>query len=202
MKIVFFGDSISAGGRDISDGADLGTGYVKIAAGKLRLFYHELELAVLNRGVDGDRTQQLLERLQEDVIDETPDIVVLEAGINDVWHKFLLGVDVSAEQFRINYEELVTRIKQTGATLLIVQPYALNIGDKQRLRPRLNEFNSIIREIATREKVTLVPMDEIFTGVTQDIKPTQFSTDGIHPTHRGCRYIADGVIRELKKIIK
>ena len=34
---------------------------------------------------------------------------------------------------------------------------------------------------------------------TQDIDPAQFSTDGVHPTHRGCRYIADLLIKELKK---
>ena len=49
---------------------------------------------------------------------------------------------------------------------------------------------------------TLIPVDEIFTGVTQDIDPRQFSTDGVHPTHRGCRYIADLLIKELKKCLQ
>ena len=38
-KIVFFGDSITASGRNLLDPADLGVGYVKIASGKLRLLY-------------------------------------------------------------------------------------------------------------------------------------------------------------------
>ena len=100
MKIIFFGDSISDAGRDRFDESDLGAGYVKIAAGKLRLLYPDNEFVVLNRGVGGDRTEQLLARVQTDVIDEKPDVVILQVGINDAWHRFLIGVEVTAEDFK------------------------------------------------------------------------------------------------------
>ncbi len=199
MKIVFFGDSITESNRNISDPNDLGVGYVKIAAGKLRLLYPDTELEILNRGVGGDRTAELLARVQTDVVDEHPDVVVLAIGVNDVWHRFLLGRETTLEQFTENYNKLVEIIKGTGAKLLLLQPFVLNMEDKPRLRPYLNKFNGVISEIAAREKLTLIPLDEIFTGLTQDIKPEQFSVDGVHPTHRGCRYIADLVIKELKK---
>lgn len=199
MKIVFFGDSITESNRNISDPNDLGVGYVKIAAGKLRLLYPDTELEILNRGVGGDRTAELLARVQTDVVEEHPDVVVLAIGVNDVWHRFLLGRETTLEQFTENYNKLVEIIKGTGAKLLLLQPFVLNMEDKPRLRPYLNKFNGVISEIAAREKLTLIPLDEIFTGLTQDIKPEQFSVDGVHPTHRGCRYIADLVIKELKK---
>ncbi len=201
MKIVFFGDSITESNRNILDPNDLGVGYVKIAAGKLRLLYPDTEFTILNRGVGGDRTQELLARVQTDVVDEHPDVVVLAIGVNDVWHRFLLGKEVTPEQFTENYEKLVEIIKGTGASLLLLQPFVLNMEDKPRLRPYLNKFNAIISSIAAREELPLIPLDEIFTGLTQDIKPEQFSVDGVHPTHRGCRYIADLVIKELKKYL-
>ena len=71
-----------------------------------------------------------------------------------------------------------------------------------RLRPFLTRFNGIIGEIAAREGMPVVPMDEIFTGVTQDILPSAFSVDGVHPTHRGCRYIADRVVKEIGSYLK
>ena len=92
-------------------------------------------------------------------------------------------------------------ILATGAKLFLIQPYMLKMADKQRMRPYLNRFNDIIREIAKEKDVVLVPVDEIFMGVTQDIDPAQFSADGVHPTHRGCRYIADLLIKELKKCL-
>ena len=201
MKIVFFGDSITDADRDRQNPNDLGDGYVKIAASKLRPLYPDCPPEIINRGVGGDRTEQLLKRVKGDVVEEQPEVVVMEVGINDVWSRFTGGPVVTPEEFRNNYAALVDTIKGTGAKLLLLQPYLLKVMDKQRLRPVLNEFNKIICEIAAREKVTLIALDEIFTGVTQDIAASQFAADGIHPTHRGCRYIADLVIKELKKIL-
>ena len=201
VKVVFFGDSITDSGRNKLDPDDLGVGYVKIAAGKLRLLYPDTEFRFLNRGVGGDRTAELLERVQRDVVDEKPDYVVLEVGINDVWCRFSRGEEVTPEVFRSNYLSLVETILATGAKLFLIQPYVLKMADKQRFRPYLERFNEIIYEIAREKDVVLVPVDEIFMGVTQDIDPAQFSADGVHPTHRGCRYIADLLIKELKKCL-
>lgn len=201
MKIIFFGDSITESNRNLSDPNDLGNGYVKIAAGKLRLLYPDADLEILNRGVGGDRTESLLKRVQTDVVDEKPDIIVMAIGVNDVWHRFLIGHEVTLEDFTKNYNELVAILKGTGAKVILLQPFVLNMEDKPRLRPYLNKFNAVINEIALREELPLIPLDEIFTGVTQDIEPAQFSVDGVHPTHRGCRYIADLVIKELKKYL-
>ncbi len=200
-KIVFFGDSITESGRNHMDENDLGVGYVKIAAGKLRLLYPDTKFCFVNRGNGGERTADLLARVEKDVVAEKPDYVVLEVGINDVWCRFSRGEEVTPEAFRANYEKLVDTISAAGAKLYLIQPYALKMGDKQRFRPFLNRFNDIIREIAKEKDLPLIPVDEIFMGVTQDIDPAQFSTDGVHPTHRGCRYIADLLIKELKKCL-
>lgn len=201
VKIVFFGDSITESGRNLLDPEDLGVGYVKIAAGKLRLLYPDTNFKFVNRGVGGERTAELLKRVKKDVVDENPDYVVLEVGINDVWCRFSRGEEVAPEAFRANYLSLVDTILATGAKLFLIQPYALKMGDKQRFRPFLSRFNEAIREIAQEKDIALVPVDEIFMGVTQDIDPAQFTTDGVHPTHRGCRYIADLLIKELKKCL-
>lgn len=201
VKIVFFGDSITESGRNLLDPEDLGVGYVKIAAGKLRLLYPDTNFKFVNRGVGGERTAELLKRVKKDVVDENPDYVVLEVGINDVWCRFSRGEEVTPETFRANYLSLVDTILATGAKLFLIQPYALKMGDKQRFRPFLSRFNEAIREIAQGKDIALVPVDEIFMGVTQDIDPAQFATDGVHPTHRGCRYIADLLIKELKKCL-
>lgn len=201
VKIVFFGDSITESGRNLLAPEDLGVGYVKIAAGKLRLLYPDTNFKFVNRGVGGERTAELLKRVKKDVVDENPDYVVLEVGINDVWCRFSRGEEVTPEAFRANYLSLVDTILATGAKLFLIQPYALKMGDKQRFRPFLSRFNEAIREIAQEKDIALVPVDEIFMGVTQDIDPAQFTTDGVHPTHRGCRYIADLLIKELKKCL-
>ena len=54
MKILFFGDSITEGGRCLQNPEDLGNGYVRILAGKLRLLYPDREFKFINRGVGGN----------------------------------------------------------------------------------------------------------------------------------------------------
>ena len=201
MKILFFGDSITESGRNLLDENDLGAGYVKIAAGKLHLLYPDAELTIVNRGVGGNKTADLLARVEEDVVAEKPDVVFLQVGVNDVWCRFSHGEVVTPAAFRANYTAIVEKIAATGAKIYCILPFVLNMGDKQRFRPYLDAFNAVIREIAAENNLPVIPLDEIFTGVTQDIDPAQFTTDGVHPTHRGCRYIADLVIKELKKII-
>ena len=197
MKIVFFGDSVTETGRDLNDPDDLGAGYVKFAADKLRLLYPEMHILFLNRGVGGNGVVDLNARIQKDVIDENPDFIILQIGVNDVWWK-----GESEEEFRKEYVTLVSSLKTTGAKIIVLQPFILPIEDKGLLRPRLNAFNKIIGEVLKEQGLPLIPMDEIFSGATQDIQPTQFTIDGIHPTHRGHRYLADFVVKELKKSIQ
>lgn len=200
MKIIFFGDSITDADRDRNNPNDLGNGFVLFAANKLRLLYPDKDFHVLNRGIGGNRTCDLLARIQQDVVAEKPDIVVMLVGINDVWHRFNAGIVTTEKQFRENYTKLVHTIQDTGANLILIEPYLLDVADKQNFRPYLNAFIKIIREIAGGT-IPLVPMDEIFCGLSQDIAPEKFAADGVHPTHRGCRYIANLAVKELKKLL-
>lgn len=194
MKIIFFGDSVTESDRDVNDPNDLGKGYVKFAEGKFRLLYPDTRAKFLNRGVGGNGIADLIARAESDVLKEKPNVIVLQAGINDVVNKA-----VGEEDFKKQYAELLSRLRKSGAEIIILQPFALPVGDKTRLRPRLNKFNQAIRAAAGEYGATVIPMDEIFNGATQTIAPTQFSSDGIHPTHRGHRYLADFVVKELKK---
>lgn len=200
MKIIFFGDSITDADRDRENPNDLGNGFVLFAANKLRLLYPEKELQILNKGIGGERTTELLQRIQKDVVAEKPDLVVMLVGINDVWRMLDCGEVTTEEQFRANYQKLVDTIQNAGAKIILIEPYLLNVANKKHFRPYLDAFRKIIREIADG-KIPLVPMDEIFRGLTQDISPDKFAADGVHPTHRGCRYIANLAVKEIKKFI-
>ncbi|MDE7158222.1 MAG: hypothetical protein K2N74_01470, partial [Clostridiales bacterium] len=148
----------------------------------------------------GDRTTALLARVQHAVVDEKPAVVVMLVGINDIWRRFDAGQITTEEQFRENYEKLTNTIAATGAKLVLIEPFLLDIAERKPFRPYVNAFKQVVREVADG-KYPLIPMDEIFHGLSHDIPPKTFSEDGIHPTHRGCRYIADLAVKELKKYI-
>ena len=71
MRILFQGDSVTDAGRNYSDPDDLGPGYPKYAAERLGELFPEKEFVFFNRGISGNRSSQLLTRLQSQAVSRT-----------------------------------------------------------------------------------------------------------------------------------
>lgn len=199
MKIVFFGDSITDCERDRTNPLSLGTGYVKILADKLRPIYPDQQIELINKGISGNEVCDLLARVQEDVIDLKPDAVVIMIGINNTIHKFKYGKELNLKQFERDFKELLTRLKEEGIVVIFLEPFLMPAPDKLRMRKLFNEELEIINRVGLALADEFVAFDEMFTGLTQTIPYTEYSSDGVHPTHRGSRMIADTAIKAIRK---
>ena len=78
-RIVFLGDSITQAGA--GEG-----GYVTLVKEALARQYPDLGIEVIGAGISGNRVPDLEARLDRDVIQKKPTLVVIYIGINDVWH--------------------------------------------------------------------------------------------------------------------
>lgn len=199
MKIVFFGDSITDCDRDRNDEKSLGDGYVKVLADKLRPLYPETDIELINKGVSGNEVDDLLARVESDVISLKPDAVVIMIGINNVLHKFKDGKELDLKQFESDLKELLTKLKQAGIVVIFLEPFLLPAPDKLRMRRLFNEELKIIDKVAADISDEFVAYDEMFNGLTESIPYTEYSLDGVHPTHRGSRLIADTAIKAIRK---
>lgn len=199
MRIVFFGDSITDCDRDREDLNSLGNGYVKILADKLRPIYPDTDIELINKGVSGDRVQELLARVQTDVLDLKPDAVVIMIGINNVWHKFTHGKELDLVEFEQDLKELITKLKETGIVVIFLEPFLLPAPDKLRMRKIFNEELKIIDRVGEEMCDEFVAFDEMFNGLVESIPYSEYSLDGVHPTHRGSRLIANTAIKAIRK---
>ena len=199
MRIVFFGDSITDCDRDRGDLNSLGNGYVKILADKLRPIYPDTDIELINKGISGDRVQELLARVQTDVIDLKPDAVVIMIGINNVWHKFTHGKELDLVEFEQDLKELITKLKEAGIVVIFLEPFLLPAPDKLRMRKIFNEELKIIDRVGEEMCDEFVAFDEMFNGLVESIPYSEYSLDGVHPTHRGSRLIADTAIKAIRK---
>ncbi len=199
MKIVFIGDSITDCERDRSDETSLGNGYVKILADKLRPIYPDMDIELVNKGISGNEVCDVLARVENDVIALKPDLAVVMIGINNVNHQFKYGKNLDLVQFERDYRALLTRIKEAGIVLIVLEPFLLPAPDKRRMRPLFNKELEIIHRIAMEVADEFVAYDEMFNGLCESIRYTEYSVDGIHPTHRGSRLIADTAIKAIRK---
>ena len=199
MKIVFFGDSITDCDRDRNDENSLGNGYVKILADKLRPIYPDTDIELINKGISGNEVCDLLARVESDVIDLKPDAVVIMIGINNTIHKFKYGKELNFKQFERDLKELLTVLKESGITVIFLEPFLLPAPDKRRMRTLFEEELKIIDRVASQLADEFVAYDEMFNGLALSIPYTEYSEDGVHPTHRGSRLIADTAIKAIRK---
>ena len=85
--IIFAGDSTTDADKKATF-QELGNGYVRLIFHFLRAFRPENKYHLVNAGVSGNTSRDLLARWEQDVLAKKPDVVFCMIGINDVWRHF------------------------------------------------------------------------------------------------------------------
>jgi lysophospholipase L1-like esterase len=112
VVIVAFGSSSTAGYGTSSPEYT----YPNRLAAQLRRQYPSADITVLNRGKGGEDAPEMTKRLQSEVIDAKPDLVIWQVGTNAV----LRNLD-PAETAKM-VEEGVARLQGAGADVVLVDP--------------------------------------------------------------------------------
>lgn len=190
MKILFQGDSITDAGRDRSDPHELGTGYPLYAAKYIRSEHPDTDFELIDLGISGDQTINLVARLQADFIDIQPDLVSIHIGINDTWHRAETREWLDNETFEANYRKVLTEIKEkTNAKILIIEQFLLPVPDKEFFREDLNGKIDVTRRLAREFADCYIPLDGLMAKACVGCEPTHWSADGVHPNENGSDFI-------------
>src|SRR5690625_2533654 len=121
MRMVFIGDSITESGK-FTDSERLGTGYVRVIHDYLLTTYPTNVFEILNKGISGDRIDDLEARWQTDVINMKPDMVSISIGINDVWRQLKQTEmkQIFPDEFERVYDELLKKVRnKTNANSIL-----------------------------------------------------------------------------------
>ena len=203
MRILFQGDSITDCHRKRDDLTDLGEGYVVYTVEALKSKYENIDFEFINRGISGNRTADLLARIEEDLVAIQPDIVTILLGINDTWHKYMIGLDTPIEVFESNYEEILKIIKEkTNAKIIMIEPFLLYNMGKDNMRADLNEKIDCVRKLALKYADAFLPLDADFVAATvSGTINTELSPDGVHPGEAGKKLIAEKLVPIISRFI-
>ena len=138
----------------------------------------------LNLGYGGDRTENLLWRLQHGEVDGiAPKVAVLMIGTNNAGHR-QEDPAVTFAGIRQDVAELRRRLPRTKILLLAIFPRGQTPDDGLR---KLNErVNAMLPQLADGEQVVFLDMNRAFLGadgtLSKDIMP-----DLLHPNADGYR---------------
>ena len=200
MKILFQGDSITDAGRDRNDPHELGQGYPKYAAKFIAEMYPDEDFEFIDLGISGNKTEDLVARLQSDFIDVGADVVSVLIGVNDTWHHAGDCSWVGAGEFEGRLRTIYGAIKDTGAKLMVLEQFLLPFPDKLYWRVDLDPKIQIQRKVARDYADIYVPLDGLLAAALIGHDMHEYSDDGVHPNAYGSEFIGKIYAEAFAKI--
>ncbi len=203
-KIAFLGDSITQGGWGNP------AGYVKLVIAGLEA--NGIKAEPVPAGISGHKSDQMLARLDKDVLSKKPQWMTLSCGVNDVWHgprgvplddaMAKAGTYDDKVATRGTYKKNITAIIDQ-ATAAGVKPVMLtatviheNLASKEN--GLLAPYNDFLRQLAKEKNL---PMADLFSMFAERIKAENkpnvkvLTSDGVHMNTEGNKLMATGVLK-------
>jgi lysophospholipase L1-like esterase len=151
-------------------------------------------LRVLNRGIGGQEVKEMLARLQGDVIDWHPTLVIWQAGANAV----LKGMD--PQEFRAALAGGLARLHASGADVVLM--------DSQRAprilaSPRHPIFDAALQDLAETQHLPLFSRAALMRDWAEAGVPNEamLHPDGLHHNDRGYRCVAAALAGSILRAI-
>ncbi len=197
-KVVFFGDSITQAG--VQKG-----GYIDVLQNMIAANGAADKFELNGAGIGGNKIYDLYLRMDKDVLEKKPDVVVIWVGVNDVWHKSSFGTGTDFDKFGGFYDAVVKKIQATGAKVIVVTPAA--IGEKNDYSNAqdgdLNAYSSWIRKYAKNNGLGLVDLRTVFHEYSLANNPDNntkgiLTTDGVHLNEKGNALVAEQMWKALQ----
>ena len=182
-KIIFFGDSLTAGmGLNSPEES-----FVFLLGEKLKK--DGIDLKVINAGLSGDTTSGGIARLDWS-ISKGVDYFVLELGANDG----MRGIETTV--IEANLKKIISKVREKNPEVKILLVRMLtfpNLGPSY-----VKKFDSIYPRLAKEENIPLSPFLLEKVAGLKDLN----QKDGIHPTAEGHKLLAETLYPSIKKLVK
>ncbi|CAM3729139.1 GDSL-type esterase/lipase family protein [Pontibacter korlensis] len=170
---------------------------------------------ILNKGVPGNNTRDLLQRVDQDVLAEQPDLVIMMVGTNDMVNSHKL---VDYKEYKENCLSLIKKMKAQGADIVLLAPppvdtgYVLGRHDRrlysEDLNVKMEKAGAIIRTLAGENNLHFIDLNTLFKAAGSPNREEHSllineknlgKPDGIHPTKEGYQLIAETIHAYLAK---
>ena len=188
QKIAFLGDSITAAGARPN-------GYCRLVLDGLKK--QGIQTTGIFAGISGHKSNQMLARLDKDVLSKKPDWMTLSCGVNDVWHG---ARGVKIEDYKKNITAIVDQAQSAGVKVMILTSTMIKEDQKTSLNQQLLPYNAFLKELA-KSKGCL--FSDLNTEMQQELKTfpkdapkgKQLTGDGVHMNAYGNIMMAKGVLK-------
>jgi len=173
--------------------------YPNRLAAQLRRQYPTADITVITRGKGGDDAPEMMKRLQAEVIDMHPDLVIWQVGTNAV----LRNLD-PAETAKL-VDDGVARIQSAGSDVVLVDPqYSPRVTERGE---SASQMVQLLRKVASLHHIGIFPRFEVMRDwhEKQAIPIDDFViADGLHMNDWGyacfAQLLGDDIIKSVGQI--
>ncbi|MEK6894914.1 MAG: GDSL-type esterase/lipase family protein [Nanoarchaeota archaeon] len=183
--ICVFGDSITWGAWDHEKGG---------WADRLKLYCSEEYdyLPVYNLGIDGDTSEDILERFENECLAREPDLIIISIGDNDS------ALKIPLKEFEENIGDIIELAGNFTEKIIFLGP---NYVDESRTMPvewgkysysnsDLQKYGNVIKKLCKENNLGYIDFEEILSK--DDLE------DGLHPNSKGHEKIFQHIVKFLE----
>ena len=187
-KIAFLGDSITAAGKRKG-------GYCQLVLAALK--DQGVEAVPVFAGIGGHKSNQMLARLERDVLRHKPDWMTLSCGVNDVWHG-KRGIDLPS--YKKNITAIVDQTQEAGVKVMLLTSTMIREDQSNDLNQKLAPYNEFLKTLAKEKKCLLADLNADMQAALKTFpadapKGKQLTSDGVHMNKAGNIMMARGVAK-------
>lgn len=185
-KIAFLGDSITA------QGAASPIGYVRLVISGLAA--NDVKAEAIPAGISGHKSNDMLARVDRDVISKKPQWMTLSCGVNDVWHG---ERGVPLEDYKKNITEIVDKATAAGIKVVILTSTMIREDQPNAENQKLVAYNDFLKSLAAERKLPLADLNAAMQAqvAATPHKGLLLTVDGVHMNAQGNVMMATGVLK-------
>jgi lysophospholipase L1-like esterase len=184
QTVVFLGDSITGLGWMLPGG------FLHLITDGLAA--NGVKITPICAGVAGNRSPDMLARVDGDVISKKPDWMLLSCGVNDVWSK-----TIELDAFKTNITAIVDKAQAAGIKVMILTPTPINETSTE-FNPKLAGYVDFMKQIAKDRNLPCADVNaawvDYLTAHPDPANHTILTADGVHPNADGYQLFAKTIL--------
>ncbi|HEX8833289.1 MAG TPA: SGNH/GDSL hydrolase family protein, partial [Abditibacteriaceae bacterium] len=189
-SIAFLGDSIT------QFGAQSPGGYVRLVESGLAS--QGVKVTVIPAGLSGNKSNDMLARLEKDVLSKKPTWMALSVGVNDVMHG-ARGVEL--EPYKTNVTAILDQAQQAGVKVIILTATQIGLPVTNPENVKLAAYNDFLRETAKARNLPIADLNAAMVAEQTAFEKAgikrALTGDGVHMNLYGNLVMARGVLATL-----
>jgi lysophospholipase L1-like esterase len=176
QTVAFMGDSITGMGWGVSGG------FVHLVVEGLAA--NGVKITPIPAGVGGNRSVEMLKRVDADVIAKKPDWLLLSCGVNDVWSR-----SIDLDTFKKNMTEIVDKVQAAGIKVMILPPTPIYEASKQEFNDKIPSYADFMKQLAKERNLPCADIHQAWLDyIAAHAQPNNgniVTIDGVHPNPDG-----------------